>query len=112
MLGLHLHLQAKAKRVFTYDKVGMGFVVRLGDGTGRVKVIALKKREDGLYLMARATVVLKGKGVEMYLKPTRPIYSSNYPYSLTGGEAPEGIVIIQNIGDTPLELNEVEVEVR
>ncbi len=112
MLGLSLHLEGKAKEVLTYDDVKRGFVVRLGGGTGRLKVIALKRRSDGLYLMARTTVLLKGREVEMYLKPTRPIYSSNYPYSLTGGKAPKGIVIIQNLGDEPVDIDEVEVEVR
>ncbi len=112
MVSLSLHLEGKAKRVFTYDDVKTGFVVRLGDGTGRIKVIALKRREDGTYLMARSTVTLAGKTVEIYLKPTRPIYSSNYPYALTGGEAPKGVVIIQNLEDSPVDLNEVEVEAR
>ncbi len=113
LLGLHFQLQAKAKEIFTYDKVRTGFVVHLRGERGTIKIIALKKRPDGIYLMSSLTVDLgRVRDLEMFLKPEKPIYSSNYPYALVGGESPEGIVIIQNIGDTPISLEKVEVRVR
>ncbi len=113
MMAFYLHLQGKAKEVFTYDTVKVGFGIHLKGEGGKVRITALKRREDGIYLMASSVVDLnRTPEIEVFLKPTMPIYSSNYPYTLTGGEAPAGIVLIQNLNEAPLSLTDVEVRVR
>jgi len=110
---LSFQLQAKAKEIFTYDKIKTGFVVHLKGERGTVKIIALKRRPDGIYLMSSLDVDLsKTPEIEIFLKPEKPIYSSNYPYTLVGGKSSEGIVIVQNISDTPISLEKMEVRVR
>lgn len=60
LLSFHLHLDAKAKEVFTYERVGTGFVVRLKGEMGELKVIALKS-------LGRLTY--EGEYGKMRLKP-------------------------------------------
>lgn len=78
---------------------------------GNVGVQVLWKREDGLYLYKYIRLNISGDTILEFIPgESEVIYSSNFPYSLTNGEAPKSLVIIQNLGNSPINITKMEVK--
>ncbi|NPB03292.1 MAG: hypothetical protein GXO39_02615 [Thermotogae bacterium] len=112
LLLLALNIGGLERYVVPVKGKGEVFVVRL-QGEGEVRVSVLKRREDGLF--KRSSVILHltpGRVFHIALKPTFPVYASNYPQALFRGEIPDAFIVIQNLSKSPVELQQVEVTLK
>ncbi len=78
---------------------------------GEIGLQVLWKRKDGLYIYAYRRLFIDGDTtITLNPKDGEVIYSSNFPYSLTGGRSPNSIVIIQNLADYEISITKMEVK--